>query len=144
MHEVAAIQGAVRTALEYMRQASASRVTNVQLSIAVSGHCTEDVVRQHFTLFTAGTPAQDATLTIVWLPATYQCLTCLHTFQTLQPAVEALCPECGEAALEIDHQDICAVSAIDVVFDETFPTQPAAHLTTTTIFLGEEAPRWQA
>lgn len=143
MHEVTAIQGAVRTALEYMRAACASRVTNVQLSVAVSGHCTEDVVRQHFTLFTAGTPAQDATLTIIWLPATYQCLTCLHTFQSLQPAVEALCPACGEAALEVDHQDICAVSTIDVAFDETSPPRLAAHLTTT-IFLGEEAPQCQA
>ncbi|HEY7347668.1 MAG TPA: hydrogenase maturation nickel metallochaperone HypA [Ktedonobacterales bacterium] len=143
MHEVAAIQGAVRTALKYMRQASASRVTNVQLSVAVSGHFTEDVVRQHFALFTAGTPAQAATLTIIWLPATYQCLACLHTFQSLQPAVEALCPACGEAALEIGHQDICAVNAIDVAFNEMSPPRLAAHLTTT-IFLGEEAPQWQA
>lgn len=143
MHEVTAIRSAVRTALEYMRAAGASRVNNVQLSVAVSGHCTEDVVRQHFAVFTAGTPAQDATLTVIWLPATYECLTCLHTFQSLQPAVEALCPACGEAALEIDHQDICAVSAIDVAFDEMSPPRLAAHLTTT-IFLGEEAAQWQA
>ena len=143
MHEVAAIQGAVRTAVEYMHQAGASRVTNVQLSVAVSGHFTEDVVRQYFALFTPDTPAAGATLTIIWLPATYQCLSCLHTFQSLQPAVEALCPACGEAALEIDHQDICAVSAVDVACDETSATHMAAHLPTT-IFLGEEERQWQA
>ena len=143
MHEIAAIQGAVRTAVEYMQQAGASRVTNVQLSVAVSGHFTEDVVRQYFALFTAGTPAKDASLTIIWLPATYQCLTCLHTFQSLQPAVEALCPKCGEAALEIEHQDICAVSVIDVAFDETSARPKAADFTTT-ILLGEETPQWQA
>jgi hydrogenase nickel insertion protein HypA len=122
MHEVAAIQGAVRTALEYMHQAGAARVTRVQLAVAVSGHFTEEVVRHYFTVFTAGTPAKDATLTIIWLPATYQCLTCLQTFQSLQPAVEALCPECGETALEIEHRDTCAVSAIDVAIDETSRT----------------------
>lgn len=122
MHEVAAIQEAVRTALEYMQRAGASRVTQVQLSVAVSGHFTEDVVRQYFTVFTAGTPAKDARLAIIWLPATYQCLTCLGTFQSLQPAVEALCPACGEAALEIKRQDTCAVSAIDVAFDEASRT----------------------
>ncbi len=143
MHEVAAMQGAVRTALEYMRQAGAARVTNVQLSVAVSGHFTEDVVRQYFAVFTAGTPAQDATLTIIWLPATYQCLDCLHTFQSLQPAVEALCPACGDMALEIDHQDICAVSVIDVALDEA-AAKPGATHPTTTIFLGDEAPQWLA
>jgi hydrogenase nickel incorporation protein HypA/HybF len=143
MHEAAAIQGAVRTAVEYMRAAGASHVINVHLSVAVSGHFTEDVVRQYFALFTAGTPAEGATLTVIWLPATYQCLTCLHTFQSLQPAVEALCPACGEAALEIEHQDICAVSAIDVAFEENLAMPTESHLTTT-IFLGREAPQWQA
>lgn len=143
MHEAAAMQGAVRTALEYMRQPGAARVTNVQLSVAVSGHFTEDLVRQYFALFTADTPAAGATLTIIWLPATYQCLTCLQTFQSLQPAVEALCPQCGEAALEIDHQDICAVSVIDVAFDAP-EAGPAAPPFTAAIFLGEEAPQCQA
>ncbi len=142
MHEVASIQGAVRTAVEYMRAADASRVTNVQLTIAVSGHFTEDVVRQYFALFTAGTPAAGATLTIVWLPATYRCLNCLHTFQSLQPAVEALCPACGDMALEINHQDICAVSVIDAAFDET--VTPGKEHPTTTILLGDEALQWQA
>ena len=143
MHEVATTQGAVRTALAYMRQAGAARVTNVQLSIAASGHFTEDVVRQYFAVFTAGTPAKDATLTIIWLPATYQCLACLQTFQSLQPAVEALCPACGGAALEIYHQDICAVSLIDVAFDETAAKPGAAHPIATNL-LGDEAAQWQA
>lgn len=143
MHEVAAMQGAVRTALEYMRQAGAARVTNVQLSVAVSGRFTEDVVHQCFLVFTAGTPVAEATLTIIWLPATYQCLTCLHVFQSLQPAVEALCPACRAAALELEHQDICAVSVVDVAFDEHSSTRMGGHLPTA-IFLGEEAPQWHA
>ncbi len=140
MHEVAALQNAVRAAMRSMQQAGASRVTNVQLLVSVSGHFTEDVVRQYFTLFTANTPAAGATLTIIWLPATYQCLTCLHTFQSLQPAIGALCPQCGEAALETGHRDICALHAIDVAFAETAKTQHH----TTMIFQGEEASQWQA
>ena len=143
MHEVAAIQGAVRTALQYMQQAGASRVTHVQLSVAVSGHMSEDVIRQYFALLSADTPAAGASLTIVWLPATYRCLTCLQTFQSLQPAVGAICPACGEVALEIDHKDMCALSAIDVACTEkeeaALPERP-----TTTIYLGDEAVPWQA
>jgi Zn finger protein HypA/HybF involved in hydrogenase expression len=142
MHEVAAVQGAVRTAVEYMQATGASRVTNVQLSMTVSGHFTEDVVRQYFAAFTVGTPAAEATLTIAWFPAHYQCLSCLHTFQSLQPAVEALCPVCGDLALEIHHQDICAVSAIDVALDEN-GTQKKRHLIPG-ISLENEAPSWQA
>lgn len=137
MHEVAAIQNAVRMTLEYIQRAGAVRVTRVQLSVAVSGHFTEDIVRQYFAVFTAGTPAQGATLVIIWLPTTYQCLTCLYAFQSLQPAVEALCPECGEAALEMEHRETCAVSAIDVTFDEPLDHQPKQ--LPAQIFPGEEA-----
>lgn len=142
MHEVAAIQGAVRTSLHYMQQAGATRVTNVQLSVAVSGHMSEDVIRQYFTLFTSDTPAAGAALTVVWLPATYRCLTCQQTFQSLEPAVGAICPACGDVALEVDHLDICAVSAIDVAYTETAEAPPERP--TTTIFLGDEALPWQA
>jgi Zn finger protein HypA/HybF involved in hydrogenase expression len=142
MHEVAAIQGVVNHALASMREAGASRVTNVEMSIGVSGHFTEDVVRQYFTLFTATTPAEGATLTIVWLPATYQCLSCLNTFQSLQPAVEALCPDCGDMALEIGHQDICVMNSIDVSYEEDAPLgkeQQASEAVSK-----DEAATWQA
>lgn len=142
MHEVAAMQAAVRTTIAYMRAAGASRVTNVQLAVSVSGHVTEDVVRQYFTLFTATTPAAGATLTIIWLPTTYRCLGCRTTFQSLQPALEALCPTCGDMALEIDHQDVCTVSAIDVAFDEN--TTPGKERLNTDKMLGAEVSPWQA
>src|SRR5579885_1412537 len=139
MHEVAALQNAVRVAMRSMQQAGASRVTNVQLLVSVSGHFTEDVVRQYFTLFTANTPAAGATLTIIWLPASYQCLSCLHTFQSLQPAIGALCPQCGEAALETGHRDICALHAVEVAFAGNSKPHRA-----TMTFEGEGAPQWRA
>jgi Zn finger protein HypA/HybF involved in hydrogenase expression len=125
-----------------MRQAGAARVTNVQLSVAVSGHACEDVLRQYFALCTATTPADGATLTIIWHPATYRCLSCQAVFQSLQPGVEALCPACGDTAMEIDHQDICAVSALDVAFDETAP--PGKEPSNTERAPGAEALPWQA
>ena len=116
MHEVALLQRAVRTAQEYMRQAGASRVTNVQLVLGASGHLTADAAYQQFEALAKGTPAQDASLTIQWLPASYQCLCCLHRFESSEPSSQVTCPACGEVALEVDHQDICYVSAIDVTF----------------------------
>ena|SRR6266702_5143815 len=118
MHEVAAMQGMVRTVLEYMQQAGGTRVTYVQLVLGASGHFTEEAARQHFAALTADTPTEGADLTIAWLPAQFQCFTCLHRFESCEPAEQVTCPGCGDLALEIEHQAVCYVSAIDVAFDE--------------------------
>src|SRR5215467_1190845 len=114
MHEVAAMRGMVRSVLECMQQAGASRVTNVQLVLGASGHFTADAAHQHFEALVKGTPIEDASLTVQWLPAQYQCFSCLHRFESSGPASQVACPRCGEVALEVNHQDVCYVSAIDV------------------------------
>jgi hydrogenase nickel insertion protein HypA len=122
MHEVAAMQGIVRTALECMRQAGASRVTNVQLVLGASRHFTAEVACQHFEALTKDTPIEDASLTIQWLPAKLFCFSCLHRFESSEPATQVTCPVCGEVALEIEHKDACYVSSIDVSFDDAGDT----------------------
>jgi hydrogenase nickel incorporation protein HypA/HybF len=117
MHEVAAMQGVVSTILEAMRQAGGSRITQVQLKLGASGHLTEEAARQHFAVLAAGTPAQDAALEITWLAAAYQCFSCLHRFERCEPTAQVTCPRCGAVALEVGHQNVCAVSAIDVSFE---------------------------
>jgi hydrogenase nickel incorporation protein HypA/HybF len=118
MHEVAAMQGIVRTVLEYMEQAGASRVTNVQVVIGVSEHLTADAIYQHFEILTKGTAIEDASLSIQWLSAKYQCFSCSHRFESCEPAEQVNCPLCGEIALEIEHMDACFVSSIDVAFND--------------------------
>lgn len=116
MHELAATQGILTTALEHMRAAGAARVTALELTIGVSGHLTEEAVRQHFALLAHDTPAEGAALTFAWLPATYQCIACLSAFVSATPPAEVACPFCGGSALEIKHQETYAVSAIEVAF----------------------------
>jgi len=118
MHEVAVIQGVVKTILQSLAQAGASRVTNVQLAIGRSGHFTEENAQQHFEVLTKDTPAEGASLTISWLPATLQCLSCFHRFNSAEAAEQTRCPKCGDMVMEIDHQDTCYVSAIDVISEE--------------------------
>ena len=118
MHEVAAMQGAVRTILEHMQQAGGSRITTVELMLGASGHFTEEAARQHFTVLTMGTPAEGAALEVFWLPATLQCFSCLHRFESCELAEQVTCPRCGDLALQIDHQDGCYVRAIEISFDE--------------------------
>lgn len=118
MHEVALMQGVVKTILQSLSEAGASRVTNVQLTIGRSGHFTEKNVQQHFEVLTKDTPIEGASLTISWLPATVQCLSCLHQFSSCEPADQTKCPRCGDLVMEIDHQETCVVSTIDVVSEE--------------------------
>lgn len=113
MHEVSVIQGIVKTILASMEEAGASRVTNVQLVIGSSGHFSEEAVRQNFQALTRDTPIEGATLGLSWVPATYQCLSCQHRFESTSSM--AMCPQCGDLALEISHQDVCYLRTIDVV-----------------------------
>ena len=129
MHEVAAMRGVVQTALDYLQRSGGTRVTGVELVLGASGHLTEEAARQHFALFAANTPAADATVTIIWRPATYQCFACLHRFQSVTPNVDATCPRCGAVALEIEHQEVCSLRSIDVtVQDEEPPRVGEEHL----------------
>src|SRR5689334_12414225 len=116
MHEVASIRRLVAIVLEHMREAQAVRVTNVHLGMGVSGHTTEAAVRQCFEALTRETPIEGASLTISWLPATFQCLFCMHRFEQSKPCQSVTCPRCGEQALEVSHMDICYVRTIDVIF----------------------------
>jgi Zn finger protein HypA/HybF involved in hydrogenase expression len=117
MHEVAAMRGVVQTALEHLHRAGGTQVTAVELVLSASGHLTEEAACQHFALFAANTPAAAATVTIIMRPATYQCFTCLRAFESTQPAESVVCPACGGVALEIEHEDICALRSIDVAMD---------------------------
>ena len=118
MHEMTAMQGVIHVVLESLRKAGGKRVTNVQLILGASSHLSADAAYQRFEVLAKDTPAEKASLTIEWLPAAYYCLSCQRSFESSEPSSQVACPECGEAALEITHQDICAVSAIDIVCDE--------------------------
>jgi hydrogenase nickel incorporation protein HypA/HybF len=113
MHEGAVMQGVVKTILASLEQARASRVTNVELMLGASGHFTEEAVRQYFQVLTQDTLIEGATLTLSWLPATYQCLSCQHRFESISST--ATCPQCGDIALEISHQDECSIRSIEVI-----------------------------
>ena len=114
------IQGAVHAALERLELLDEARaqqivsVVSVELALGAAGHITEDIARQQYALNAIGTPLQGAELHIVWLPATYLCLSCMGRFTATTPEEETTCPDCGSVALQIAHQDICYVQAIEI------------------------------
>ncbi len=117
MHEVAAMQGICSLAVEKAEAAGAKKITHIEMTLGASQHLTEDAVRQHFEVLSSGTLAEGASLAVTWLPATYQCFSCLETFQSMEQSEPVTCPECGKVALEVSHQDVFCVTSIDVSFD---------------------------
>jgi hydrogenase nickel incorporation protein HypA/HybF len=113
MHEGAMMQTVVATILTELEKAKGARVTRVQLELGTSEHFTEEAVRQYFQILTQDTLATGATLELAWLPATYQCLSCLLRFEST--ASTAVCPHCGDVGLEVAHQDGCAIRGIEVI-----------------------------
>lgn len=107
------MQGVVKTILASLETAGATRVTGVELELGTSEHFTEEAVRQYFQILTQDTPIEGATLTLSWLPATYQCLSCQQRFES--SSAEGICPHCGDRGLEISHRDECQIRAIDVL-----------------------------
>jgi hydrogenase nickel insertion protein HypA len=107
------MQGVVKTILASMESAGAVRVASVHLELGSSEHFTEEAVHQYFQVLTHGTPIEGAALTLSWLPATYQCLSCQQRFESI--STTGTCPHCGDVALEVAHQDGCNVRAIDVL-----------------------------
>jgi Zn finger protein HypA/HybF involved in hydrogenase expression len=91
-------------------------VTHVQLALGVCGHLTAEAAHQSFEMLIKGTPIEGSSLAIQWLPARYQCLICRHNFESGEPCEQVLCPQCGEVALEVVHQEICTLRSIDVSF----------------------------
>lgn len=118
MHDGAAMQDIVQTILDRMRRAGASRVINVQLVVGASHHLTAQAVYQRFEKLTAGTPIEGASLAILWLPAKFQCEACGHRFERSEAIEQTTCPNCGGIVLDVEQQDVCYVSAIDVDYDD--------------------------
>ncbi len=117
MHEVAAIQGICSVAVQQAQAAGATKVTHIEMTLGASDHLSEEGVRQHFEVLASGTLAEGASLAITWLPATYQCFSCLTTFPSAEPSEAVTCPRCQRIALEIAHEEVFYVTSIDVDFD---------------------------
>ncbi|HEX2910029.1 MAG TPA: hydrogenase maturation nickel metallochaperone HypA [Chloroflexia bacterium] len=118
MHEVTLLRNAVQVALEEMRNAGANKVVSVQLTLGAAGHLSEEIARQYFKIYAEGTPLQNAALNLVWIPATYQCFSCLRQFQEVAQTEEVICPVCGGLALEIAHSHECYVSSLEVLIED--------------------------
>ncbi|HEX7734621.1 MAG TPA: hydrogenase maturation nickel metallochaperone HypA [Ktedonobacteraceae bacterium] len=121
MHEGAMMQTVVTTILNSLEKTHGGRVTHIQLELGTSEHFTEEAVRQYFQMLTQDTPAAGAELDLIWLPAIYQCLSCLRRFESTSST--GICPHCGEVGLEVAHRDGCDIRQIEIVLPDTYAVE---------------------
>ena len=123
MHDIAAMDTIMRDIARCMQETGAARVTNVQLVLGASGHLTGEAAHRHFEFMVARTPVEGASLSIAWIPALYQCTSCANRFESCESREGVMCPRCGKSAIEVEHQNVCYVSAVDVAFPDEVNAQ---------------------
>jgi len=93
MHELGIITEAVRLAVASARAHGAERVDAVRLRVGALSGAVPEALQFAFDAVTAGTPAEDARLTIETVPARWWCAACAAEFAA--DDWQACCPRCG-------------------------------------------------
>jgi len=99
MHEVSIMAEAVRMAVESAQAAGASRITGLHLRLGAFSGVVPDALQFAFEAVTAGTLAEQATLTIEHIPARFWCQACQREFEAA--ILFAGCPSCGVPSREL-------------------------------------------
>lgn len=112
MHEMAICDGIVRASIETAEQAGASRINAIDVTIGELTDVIEDALLFAFDIARRGTPAEEATLNVTFLPARSRCLECSATFG--HGRFDAQCPECGSYLVELVSGREMRIDAIDI------------------------------
>jgi hydrogenase nickel incorporation protein HypA/HybF len=112
MHELPIIQGIVSTILEKAREAGATRVTRVNLTIGELSDVTDDSARFYFETLAKDTIAAGATVAICHSPVKLRCRKCKQVFSPGE--LDWNCPVCRDTSIEVVSGRECALSSIDI------------------------------
>lgn len=112
MHELGIVTEAVRLAVESARAHGAARVHEVRLRVGTLSGAVPEALQFAFDTVTAGTPAQDARLTIETVPARWWCAGCAAEFVAEDQLAQ--CPQCGGWSNELRAGRELDIASIEV------------------------------
>jgi hydrogenase nickel incorporation protein HypA/HybF len=113
MHELAATQGILATALEAARGAGAARVTVIDLVIGDLSSMVDDSVQFYFDLLSRDTAAAGAALRLRRLPGRAACALCGAAYD-VTPPLDPFCTSCGEPAITVTGGREFYIDSIEV------------------------------
>lgn len=99
MHELTLAKGIIDIVNSEAEKNGFERVLEIRLKIGEFSGIVPDCLREFFPIAAAGTPAEEAALTIESVPAAFRCLGCGYEGAVDRKA--ACCPVCGSAAIRM-------------------------------------------
>ena len=99
MHELAATQSMLETAVQRAQAAGAQRITDMQVVLGQMSDLTIASVQFYWDSISPGTLAEGARLHFRRVPAELLCLNCNHRYAPAED--EMACPACGSAKLKV-------------------------------------------
>ncbi len=115
MHEGALTEDLFEHVLAHAREAHASRVTRVKVTIGALSDATAESIQFYFDSLAPGTIADKAILEFVSTPGTARCPACSKEFEISE--IYASCPECGAFPVTVTGGNGVYLSSLEVETD---------------------------
>jgi hydrogenase nickel incorporation protein HypA/HybF len=113
MHELAATQSILDTALSHAQAAGGGRIVALHLVLGQASEMTTDPVQFYWDEISKGTPAEGARLNFRRVPVELLCLNCQHRYAPMGDD-GAACPACGGERIKTVAGEEFYLEAIDV------------------------------
>ncbi|HTX92137.1 MAG TPA: hydrogenase maturation nickel metallochaperone HypA [Anaerolineales bacterium] len=116
MHEGMLTEDLFEHVLAHAREAGASRVTHVKVTIGALSDATAESIQFYFSQLAPGTIVEGATLEFESKPGTAKCPACGKEFE-IEEAYTA-CPACGAFPVEVTSGNGVYLSSLEVEKDD--------------------------
>jgi len=93
-------KGILDASVAAAEEAGATRISEIRISVGELTEIVDDALQFAFEALSPGTMAEDAVLTVTFLPAQSHCLECDTHFE--HGRFDMVCPECGSFMLELE------------------------------------------
>lgn len=123
MHELSITESILEIALRHMREAGASRVTDLYLVIGELSTVVDESVQFYWDIITVDTPAAGSRLHFRRVAAEMTCLNCGRKFG---PRDALACPACDGIDIRIDAGEEFFLESIEVASGEASPLVEAS------------------
>lgn len=122
MHEASICASLLDIVVEEANRCHAEKIVGVRVKVGIFAAVEPHALSACFELFTEGTIADGATLTVDRIPANAVCRKCGHSFDF--SSLRDLCPHCGSNALDVSGGHDIMLADIEAI-SSTPDTNPA-------------------
>lgn len=124
MHEMGITQGILGTAFDAAKDAGATRITEIRISVGDLTEIVDFALQFAFESLTPGTMAEGATLVVQHVVPKSRCETCGAEYE--HDRFEMVCPECGSMAVTLLQGRELQIDSIETPDEDVEGEQAAA------------------